>query len=520
MMSKNTILKGTLILTIAGFATRFIGIFYKIYLAKLMGAEMMGVYQLVFPVYGICFTLYGSGLQTSLSRLIAAERGKNNHRNTNRILAVGLLFSVSIALCLSFLIYTNSDFIANRLLTEPRSASSLRVLALVFPFCGITACINGYYYGIKKASVPAASQLLEQIVRVLSVYIISSIIGNGDVIVTCELAVFGIVLGEIASNIYNIVSYARSNLSPSSARNNLNKRLPFLQAVCKENIPSNILKLAIPLTSNRLLISILQSFEAVLIPTMLKASGLSTAEALSVYGILIGMSMPFILFPSTITNSFAVMLLPAVSEAQAASNDRLIDNTTTISMKYSLLVGILSTGVFIVFGDSLGMIVFHNKLAGSFLTTLAWLCPFLYLTTTLGSIINGLGKAHITFFNTVVGLSTRILFILFFVPKQGIAGYLIGLLVSQLLISFLDVLAIYRNVPITFHVLDWIVKPSLIIFFVGIFIMRLYTYMKFTTQINPLLLFFFCCGILCICYLGLLIITKAISLKEFSLKNK
>ncbi|ROR30687.1 stage V sporulation protein B [Mobilisporobacter senegalensis] len=514
-MSKNTIIKGTLILTIAGFATRFIGVFYKIYLAKLMGAEMMGVYHLVFPVYGICFTLYGSGLQTSISRLIAAERGKNNKQNIKKILAVGLIFSVSIALVLSILVYSNSEYIAGRLLTEPRSASSLRVLAMVFPFCGITACINGYYYGIKKASVPAASQLFEQIVRVLSVYIISTIIGNGDVTLTCELAVFGIVLGEIASNVYNIICFVKGNLKSTRIRYEIQQKNPFFTAARKERIPQNILKLAVPLTSNRLLISILQSFEAVLIPNMLKSSGLTNAEALSVYGILTGMSMPFIMFPSTITNSFAVMLLPAVSEAQAARNDRMIDNTTSISIKYSLLIGILSTGVFIIFGNSLGMEVYHNKLAGSFLTTLAWLCPFLYLTTTLGSIINGLGKAHITFFNTVIGLSIRILFILYLVPRKGIAGYLIGLLVSQLIISFLDGFAIYRNVPVSIHAIDWIVKPALIIFFEGLIIMRFYNYLVTTSSTHPLIILLLCCFVLSAGYFILLLITKAVSLKEF-----
>lgn len=514
-MSKNTIIKGTLILTIAGFATRFIGVFYKIYLAKLMGAEMMGVYQLVFPVYGVCFTLYGSGIQTSISRLIAAERGKNSSRNIRKIIAVGMIFSVSIALILSVLVYTNSEYIARRLLTEPRSASSLRILSIVFPFCGITACINGYYYGIKKASVPGFSQLLEQIVRVLSVYVISTMIGNGDAKLTCELAVLGIVLGEIASNICNIISFANGGLRKAKKRFHGKEKNSFLSVIRQERIPENIIKLAVPLTSNRLLISLLQSFEAVLIPNMLKSSGLTTGESLSIYGILTGMSMPFILFPSTITNSFAVMLLPAVSEAQAAKNNRLIDNTTSVSIKYSLLIGILSTGIFIIFGQPLGTVIYHNKLSGTFLTTLAWLCPFLYLSTTLGSIINGLGKAHITFFNTVVGLTIRILFIIFMVPKKGIAGYLIGLLVSQLIISFLDGLAIYRNVPVTFHAVDWLVKPALIILFESIIIMHFYRYLSKVSGLSALLLLIICCLMLAMGYFILLLITRSISLKEF-----
>lgn len=513
-MSKNTLIKGTLILTITGFATRFMGIFYKIYLSKMIGAEMMGVYQLIFPVYGICFTLYGSGLQTSISRLIAAERGKNSSKNIKKILIIGLLFSVTIALTLSLLLYSRSEWVAARFLLEPRSASSLRILALVFPFCGITACINGYYYGIKNATVPATSQLLEQITRVLSVYIIATIMGRGNVAFTCELAVIGLVLGEVASNLYNIVCFfieSFKNKHPGG----IYRSMDYLRMVKKENIAYNLLKLSIPLTSNRLLISILQSFEAVLIPNMLKQSGLSTAEALSIYGILTGMSIPFIMFPSTITNSFAVMLLPTVSEAQSASNERLIDITASSSLKYSIIIGILSTGIFIVFGNSLGTIIFANELAGKFLITLAWLCPFLYLTTTLGSIINGLGKTHLTFMNTIVGLAIRILFVFFVIPIKGISGYLIGMLISQLVISILDIIALTKNVRVYFNAVDCILKPGVIITFLGFLIMRLYEYFSAVLTIHPLMILMLSCGILCVGYIGLLFITKAITMKEF-----
>ncbi|WP_312495517.1 oligosaccharide flippase family protein, partial [Anaerosporobacter sp.] len=102
-MSKNSIIKGTLILTIAGFATRIIGFFYRIYLSNLLRPEDMGVYQLIFPVYGICFTLYASGIQTSISRLVAAEIGKHDTSNLKRILRTGMTFSLLIAITLSIL---------------------------------------------------------------------------------------------------------------------------------------------------------------------------------------------------------------------------------------------------------------------------------------------------------------------------------------------------------------------------------------------------------------------------------
>ncbi|BCN31600.1 putative polysaccharide biosynthesis protein [Anaeromicropila herbilytica] len=505
-MSKSSILKGTIILTLAGFLTRFIGFFYRIYLSNALGAENMGVYQLIFAVYGICFTLYASGIQTSISRFVAAEVGQNHIKNARRILKIGLILSVSIALTCSIVTYLGSDYISIHLLAEPRCSDSIKILAFIYPFCGMTACINGYYYGLKKTFVPASTQLLEQIVRVISVYFIALYFGNGDNVVTCELAILGVALGEIASDVYSLLSLLFEN----KKANMLSKVTLRLRTIMKE-----LLKVSIPLTGNRLLLALLHSFEAILIPIMLKKSGLSTADALSIYGVLTGMAIPFIMFPSTITNSFAVMLLPTVSEAQAVRNNSLIDRTTTMSIKYSLIIGILSTGIFMIFGNALGVTIYNNATAGVYLTVLSWLCPFLYLTTTLSSIINGLGKTHITFFNSIVGLAIRIFSILFFIPKYGIAGYLIGTLVSQLAITTLDVAATYRNIHADFDAVNWLLKPSIIIAILGYFTYHSYEFLIRTTNLSALLLLFISCIALTLGYILCLFVSGAMSKKEF-----
>lgn len=511
-MKRNNIFKGTIILTLAGFITRFIGFFYKIFLSNAMGAELLGIYQLIFPVYGICFTIYATGIQTSISRLVAAEMGKRNHKNVYKILKVGLLISVSLAFLLSLLVYKYADFIAWRLLLEERSASSVRILALVFPFCGITACINGYYYGLKKAGVPAFTQLLEQVVRVIVVYVLALYLGKGDVKVSCELAVIGLIIGEVISSVYNILSMFITK-SP--------KKLLFMgpdpnaKASRSKIITKDLINLSVPLSANRLFLSLLHSMEAVLIPTMLRKSGLSTSQALSAFGILTGMSIPFIMFPTAVINALAVLLLPTISEAQAVKNDRLIGSTTSVSIKYSLIVGILSTGIFTIFGNDLGNAVFHEATAGSYLLILAWLCPFIYLTTTLGSIINGLGKAHITFVNSIAGSASKILLMILLIPKHGINGYLISLLVGQLIITGLDSFAVLKYVPFSFEAVNSLVKPGLIVALAGFLLKEIYDYTKKMAQINDVVLILIYCTILCAIYFCLLYIVRAISKKDF-----
>lgn len=509
-MNKSALMKGTLILTIAGLVTRILGFFYKIFLSNALGTEKLGVYQLVFPIYSLMFTLYACGIQTAISKLVA-----ENKKNGKKILYLGYACSAAIAItCSCFLLFFH-DFISIYFIHEKTCAESLKILALVFPFCSLTSCINGYYYGLKRTAVPATSQLIEQVFRIISVYGISLLLGKGNLTVTCELAVFGIVVGEFASALYNVFSlfvlkksiYKQSHTSEATD-------IKTTYSSKSKSIFSSLIVLSIPLTANHFFISILHSVEAILIPNMLQRYGLSNQMALSLYGILTGMSMALIMFPSTITNSLSVLLLPSVSEAKAQKDDYYITNAASLSIKYSLLIGIFSTGIFLLFGEALGQLLFHNQTAGSFLTILSWLCPFIYLATTLSSIMNGLGKTHITFINSIVGLGLRIFFLLFFIPIDGIRGYLISLLVSQLATSFLDYWAIKKYVTFSFQPIQWLVIPMISMSFLGFFLSKYYTFLVQVTTLPPLLLLGGICSLLLILYLLVLYWLHIFSIKE------
>lgn len=512
-IKNNHLFKGTLILTLAGFITRIIGFFYKIFLSNTMGTEMLGIYQLVFPVYGICFTIYATGIQSAISRLVAGEKGRRNPKNIYKILITGSIVSIGLACLLSFLVYYYSDYIAYRFILEPRSAQSFKVLAFAFPFCALTSCINGYYYGLKKTEIPATTQLIEQIARVIIVYIVAFISSKGDLIVTCELAVFGIVFGEFISSIYNFLSLFFSREPIKLIHSGAD---PNAKPASRRRITKNLLSLSIPLSANRFFINILLSMETVLIPTMLKRFGLSNSQALSTLGVLNGMALPFIMFPSAIINALAVLLLPTISEAQAINNEKLLGKTSALSIKYSLIVGIMSTGIFVFFGEDLGMSIFANKEAATYITILAWICPLIYLTTTLASIINGLGKAHITFFNSIAGVMTKIFFIIVLIPRIGIRGYLISLLIGQLIITVLDTIAVIRNIPFYFDAVNSLLKPGVIVAFNGFIVKNIYILTKKITQINEALLVLSFCLLFCVICMFLFFICKIIRKSDFS----
>ena len=344
---KRAFLAGTLLLTATGFACRILGFFYRIFLSRTIGAEGLGLYNMVHPVFSICFSVCAGSIQTALSQYIASHvsQGKKVFRSG---LAVSMLLSILMALGISH----SSHWIACHILLEERCAPLLPIIALSVPFAAFHACINGYYYGMQKSRVPAFSQVAEQVVRMGLVFLIADIWMEQGREITVELAVLGHLIGEIASACFTLcalclvppqkIASAAGSLSRSSSAD-----FPvFHHSASWLSLSVPLMALALPLMGNRLVLNLLGSAEAIWIPSRLQAFGLNSEEAFSIYGVLAGMAMPFILFPSAITNSMAVLLLPAVAKAQSAGNEERISNTISMAIRYSLYMGIFCVGIF------------------------------------------------------------------------------------------------------------------------------------------------------------------------------
>ena len=465
---KRAFLTGTLLLTGTGFACRVLGFFYRIFLSRTIGAEGLGLYNMVHPVFGICFAMCAGSIQTALSQYIASHMSKGK-----LIFRTGLGISMSMSFALAFFICRNSDFLAAHVLMEPRCAPYLPVMGISVPFAALHACINGYYYGMQKSKVPAFSQVAEQVARMVLVFLLADMWLESGRDITVQLAVIGHLIGEIASAVFTFLCLGIIPPQDDENQDDCGAASLFSTAAL-----SPLMALALPLMGNRLVLNLLSSAEAIWIPSRLQMSGLTNSDAFSIYGVLTGMALPFILFPSAITNSMAVLLLPSVAQAQAEGKKGSIAASISMSLRYSLYMGILCIGIFILFGGPLGTSVFHDKDAGHFIQVLAWLCPFLYLATTMGSILNGLGRTRTTFLQNTAALLLRIGFVLIGVPRFGIFAYLCGMLASELFLALMHLWSLKKLVDFSWNAWEMIVKPAaLLLISIGIF--------YFVTGIHP-----------------------------------
>lgn len=419
-------------MTAAGVLSRIIGFFYRIFLSRTIGAEALGIYQLIGPVFSLCFALTASSIQTSISKFVSDAIGgcKDSlcgEKKARAFLLLGLVLSCGLSALTGIFMYCNADWIATRFLGEARCAPLLVLLTYSLLPCCIHACINGYYYGKKNAFVPSLCQLIEQIARVGSVWIIFQVTTEKGIPLTAFHAVCGLVIGECFGLLVSMSAFLREKRLPRGSYST--------DSVCNRTMTHAFLAMVIPLTINRLSVAFSTSLENLLIPQKLQLYGYSQADALSVYGILSGMTLSIILFPCVLTNSLSVLLLPAISEAKGRANENQIRRTTKKAIRLGLLLGFAFTILFLFTGDMIGNKLFHNALAGRFICRLAWLCPLMYISSLLSSILHGLGRPKQVLFVNLLACLIRIGMIWFLVPGYGIGAYLWGLLLSQVFAS-------------------------------------------------------------------------------------
>ena len=450
-MSKGKkIVAGTLILAIAGVITRLLGFVYRVYMSNIIGAEGMGLYQLIMPIYSLAWALTCSGFTTTVSKLTSQEKAKGQLGNVRRILKISVLATTGLGLVVGAIMFFAADVIAMRFFNDGRIGLSLRLLAIAVPFMSAGSCLRGYFLGLQEHIVPAINQVIEQCVRMAVIFLIMGLFLPLGLEYAIAAATIGIVAEEIFSLLFVVGAYKLRQRKHGRERS---KALMSLGAAW-----GMVLAMAMPLTANRVTGSFLAAFENALIPQRLQVYGMSASEAISSFGMMTGMAMPLIYFPTAFLVSLAISLVPAVSEAQAVNNVRQIAFTTNKAMLFAAVIGFGSASLFVVFSYELGMVIYNQDISWM-LISLGIMSPFMYMQVVLAGILNGLGFQVFIFRNSLISSVINIAVIYFFVPVYGINAFVMGWLLSLVVIFTLEIRKLQDTFDLRFEFVQWFVKP-------------------------------------------------------------
>ena len=448
-MNRKRILTGALILTLAGIATRLLGFVYRIYMSNLMGAEGMGLYQLIMPIYALAWSISCAGFNTTVSKLVASERARGQYANMSRMLRQSVIITTLLGVVLSGALFFGAEMLAELFFGDMRTLLPLKILSFAFPFMAAGTCMRGYFIGLQEAKIPALNQVLEQIVRMLVVYLLAARFVPRGLEFAAAVAVVAIVAEEIFSCVFVFISYKfRRNKKKTNLLASLSQKQVFTLIMC----------MALPLTGNRVAGSLLSAWENVLIPSRLQMYGLTSAEAISEFGRISGMAMPLIFFPTAVLTALSVTLVPAVSEAMTSKDLRGVSTIAAKSLLFAAITGMGAAALFMAFSHELGLAI-YNQPIGLMLQLLGIMCPFIYMQIVISGVLNGLGCQMFIFRNSLISSAISIGFIYVFVPQFGLVGYIFGWLVSLIIVIALGLHKVRQYMPLELEFSKWMIRP-------------------------------------------------------------
>lgn len=410
-MKKTVFIKNAAVLTVSSLILRFAGIIFKVWLAAKIGAEGIGLYQLSFSVYMFAATFATSGISTAVTRLVSEELAVGSKLGVKHIVVRCTQLSLIIAAFSIGVLFFGGDFIAKSILRDTRTALSLKILGFSLPFMGICSCLKGYFIARRRATPSSVSQLLEQTVRIVLILWLVARYNQLGLKYACAAVILGDTVAEAASCIYLYIRY-RIDFK--------RLRLNSQNAQKSDKLLSKITHIALPITSGRYLNSLLRMTENILVPIFLSLSG----NGIELFGMIKGMALPILFFPSTLLNALSTLLIPEISEASVRGQMGVVRSISSRIIKITGIISIVFSALFLVAGRPLGVLIYGNQDVGFLLCALSPIVPFMYLDAVCDGILKGLDQQKFTFRTSVCDSAIRILLIIVFLKRWGIYGFI------------------------------------------------------------------------------------------------
>ncbi len=376
---------GTLTLTSAALASRGLGLIYRMLLARFLGGEGLGLFQMVFPLYVALVTICVAGTPVAISQMLAEGTAP-----PGRLLRVATLIVLTISLPLIVLVVLWARPLALALYHDEIFVPMLWALAPALLAVAFSSVLRGYFIGRQEMEYPAASQVAEQMARVAILFALLNLVGRHLFRNPPLVAVLLIPLGEGISLMILALGYWRSRPSTRSGE------------TPSGGLARAILKLSVPVTMSRLLGSAIAVIEASLIPLRLQLSGMSRASAVRYFGQLTGMALPLILFPTALTVSLSTNLIPAIAAASSSGQTQRVHKYVVDSIGATALLTVPVTFVLLTLGLPLDDLFFHAAIQPTVFIPLVIGGFFLYFDIAFAGILRGLGRTDLPLWNDLV----------------------------------------------------------------------------------------------------------------------
>lgn len=380
------IASGAGILLVGSVVAKMLGALYRIPLTNVLGAEGMGMYQLVFPVYALFMVLATAGIPTALSRIVAEKRALGE--DSKKYFAVAMTALLSLGLIFGALIASLSRFLAQKQGNADTYQGFLAISPAIVCVCVISG-FRGLFQGQMYMLPTALSNVIEQVVKLsVGLALAYALSKRGIVAAVCG-ALLGVTASEVVTVLYMLFTYlfrtkkdkktayistiaaekATENPVDFCAQNQEKvvekgrieceksgkkaaKNAVFLQENMQKTLSKSVrktvskaevfcmLRIALPIAAVAVLMPLSSFFDSVIIVNMLKLFGLEKSVATAQYGIISGPVNSLVNMPVVAIMSLAVAIVPSVSASRVTHDIDGVMLKSSLCVRLAYLLGV------------------------------------------------------------------------------------------------------------------------------------------------------------------------------------
>lgn len=437
----------TIILTVGSLILRMIGIGFSAWISRKIGAEGMGLFQLIFTIYNMASTLATSGIYLAVTRLVAEEIGKGSYAAANDAVRKCMIYGVIVSGAASAALWGFAPWIGRVLLSDTRTILSLRIMAFALPFMAFSCSLRGYFFAVRQVYKTNTSQIFEQLVRIAVVAVGFLFLLPDGLEYACAAIALGSAGGEALAFLYTLTLY----LLDKRKRNFKPRKFP--------DTTRKVLSITVPVALSSYLKSALVTAENILIPRGFRKYGADAAGALAQYGMMEAMVMPILTFPAALLTSFSSLLVPEVAESNATGRKKQIDRLTGNVLRGTMLFALPVTAVFVCFAEDLGLAVYQSSESGAMLRIMAPLVPIMYMDTVADALLKGLDEQLSVLRYSIIDSAFSVVLIYTLLPLFGVRGYITVMFVSTFINAVLSISRLIQVTDISFSLSGWVIRP-------------------------------------------------------------
>ena len=408
---KNSYLTQGLILAVAGIVTRFIGMLYRIPLTRIVGSEGMGYYSTAYEVYNIALLVSTYSIPVAISKIISAGNAQGRFKDGKRVFKVGLVFSSSVGLSVSLVLFFFADRIADGM-GYPSASLPLKVLAptiFVFSCMGV---IRGLFQGYRNMVPTAVSQVVEQIVNavvsvVCAVLFIDAVSDYTHASLGAAGGTMGTLAGAVAGLIFLILFFVlgRKKKTEDEMLVGADDTVTPYKTLLKLLVATMI-----PIILSQTIYQLSGITDDFMFGRILNTKGVAEAERAVLFEAYANKYKWLYNLPVAIASAFGVSIVPVLSNSFASKDFDGIKEKITGTVKLNMMIAIPATAGLSFFAGPIMKLFFREdgELAAKLLMLGGTAVMFFAYSTLTNGVLQGINKLKLPVYHSGLSLLIHI----------------------------------------------------------------------------------------------------------------